>query len=63
MAMKDQLLSIDRLMYAGWHEMSLIDFRTQLGGGSAFDTAIEGFVNHVINLSKDKTHLYWAFGS
>jgi hypothetical protein len=61
--MKDRLLSIDGLMYMGWREMSLIDFRTQLGGGSAFDTAIESFVSHVGNLSKDKTHLYWAFGS
>jgi hypothetical protein len=63
LAMKDLLLSIDRLMHTGWHEMSLIDFRTQLGGGSAFDPAIESFVNHVVNLSKDKTHLYWALGS
>jgi hypothetical protein len=62
-ALKERLISVDRLIFAGWHEMSLIDFRTQLGGGNAYDDAIENFVNHVINLSKNKTHLYWAVGS
>ena len=63
MAMKKRLLAIDKEMYKGWYELTLIDFRTHHGGGSAYPKIIEDFINHVIHLTKDKNHLYWAFGS
>lgn len=61
-AMKKRLLAIDAEMYKGWYAMSLADARTGLGGGNATPQEIWQFINHVRLLSKDKTHLYWAFG-
>ncbi len=60
--MKKRLLAIDDEMYKGWYALSLINFKTQFGGGGAYTQIIEDFLNHVIKLSQDKTHLYWAFG-
>ena len=62
-AIKRRLLQIDSEMYAGWHELDLIGFKTHQGGGSAYDPEIGHFLDHVTYLSKDPTHLYWAFGS
>jgi hypothetical protein len=61
-AMKQRLVAIDAEMYKGWYELSLIDFRTHHGGGSAYNELVEQFNDHVVKLAKDKTHLYWAFG-
>ena len=61
-AVKKRLLAIDDEMYKGWYQMTLIDFKTHHGGGSVHPIEIESFVSHVRSLTKDKNHLYWAFG-
>lgn len=59
--LKDRLEAIDDLMYKGWYEMTLVEFKTHHGGGSAYDPAVEHFLNHVTFLTKDDNHLYAAF--
>jgi hypothetical protein len=49
-------------MYKGWHQMELVSARSGLGGGGAYKGEIEDFIGHVSSLSRDKSHLYWAFG-
>ena len=61
-AMKDRLLAIDAEMYKGWYELTLVDFRTHQGGGSAYPKICSDFIEHVKKLSRNKNHLYWAFG-
>lgn len=58
---KSRLESIDNLMYKGWYEMSLVEFKTHHGGGSAYNEAVGNFIDHVTYLTKDSKHLYWAF--
>jgi len=60
-AMKDRLLAIDAEMYKGWYELSLVEFRTHQGGGSAYPQIVGDFIDHVSSLSRNKSHLYWAF--
>jgi hypothetical protein len=61
--LKTWLIGIDSRVFNGWKEMTATDFKTHTGGGDAYDVAIENFIGHVDYLSKQKTHLYWAFGS
>ena len=61
-ALTQRLLAIDEEMYRGWHEMDLVSAKTGAGGGNAVPTEVWDFVQHVSFLSRDKTHLYWAFG-
>jgi hypothetical protein len=61
-AVKKRLLAIDDEMYKGWYQMTLVDFKTHHGGGSVHPIEIESFISHVISLTKDENHLYWAFG-
>jgi hypothetical protein len=61
-AIKKRLWAIDEEMYKGWHEMELVSARSGLGGGGAYKGEIEDFIGHVSSLSRDKSHLYWAFG-
>lgn len=58
---QSSLESIDKLMDQGWYEMSLVEFKTHQGGGSAYNEAVGHFIGHVKNLSKDSNHLYSAF--
>ena len=61
-AMKDSLVSIDDLMYKGWHTLSdAADRLGAFGGGSAYSPLVWQFINHVRLLSQDDTHLYSAF--
>jgi hypothetical protein len=61
-AMKNRLLAIDAEMYKGWYELTLVDFRTHQGGGSVYPQICGDFIDHVSKLSRNKNHLYWAFG-
>ncbi|HYP07404.1 MAG TPA: LysM domain-containing protein [Bryobacteraceae bacterium] len=61
-ALKAKLEWIDAEMYKGWYQLSLIDAQTSQGGGNAYGELVGPFINHVRLLSKDKSHLYWAFG-
>jgi hypothetical protein len=56
-----RLEAIDALMYKGWYEMSLVEFKTHHGGGSAYNPAVGHFINHVNGLTRDDNHLYAAF--
>lgn len=60
-ALKSSLEDIDDLMYKGWYEITLVEAKSGMGGGSAFDPLVYEFINHVRFLTKDNTHLYSAF--
>jgi hypothetical protein len=73
-ALRSRLESIDDDMYAGWHELELVEARTGMGGGTADEIPdnregqagrpglIYEFIGNVRSLSKNNRHLYWAFG-
>jgi hypothetical protein len=61
-ALRSRLESIDDDMYAGWHELELVEARGGMGGGTAQGDMIYDFIGHVRFLSKNNRHLYWAFG-
>lgn len=61
-AIKKRLWAIDGEMHKGWHQMELVPWRITFGGGNAYRSDIAAFIEHVSFLSKDKSHLYWAFG-
>jgi hypothetical protein len=59
--LKDRLVAIDDLMYRGWYEMTLVEFKTHQGGGSAYSPAVGHFLDHVTFLTRDDNHLYAAY--
>ena len=59
--LKRSLENIEAMMYKGWYEMTLVSFKTHMGGGSAYDEAVGEFLNHVTLLVSDDNHLYSAF--
>jgi len=62
-ALRSRLESIDDDMYAGWHELELVEARAGMGGGTTQGDMIYDFIGHVRFLSKNnRQHLYWAFG-
>ncbi len=62
-ALKRRLEWIDEEMYKGWYQLTLPDAQSSQGGGSAFGPLVPQFINHVRLQAKNRTHLYWAFGS
>lgn len=58
-----ELELIDDWMMEGWKALTEFEFRTHSGGITAYDPMAPVFHDHVIRLTKDQKHLYWAFGS